>query len=139
MATRNFKTDAKNYAQGLVYLDFSFNTNGASNPVITGASSTLRGAVSPQDIVSITYAATGKYTILLSDKYRYVVGKSCDLEDVASPDGGYASIGNVTNEGSSTAGISVVVSTFVAAGTLTQFTGRRVSVSLCLKNSTVGT
>lgn len=137
MGQRNLE-NGTNYGKGVVWLEFSFATNGASNPVITGASSTLRGAVGGGvDIVSITYAATGKYTIVTKDPYRYVQAKSCDLEDIASPDGAYASIGAVSGEGS-TSGLTVQVATFNAGGTLTQYTTRRISVFLALKNSTVG-
>jgi hypothetical protein len=125
-----------NYSKGLVYLDFSFLANGASNP--TAAS--FRGITLGDVVLTCTYAATGKYTITLSSKenYRYIVDKGVDLEDISSPDGAYASIGNVTNEGSATVGPSFVVSTFSAAGTLTQFTARRISVWLCFKDSMVG-
>ncbi len=132
MGNRNLDA-GHNYGKGIVYLDFSFLTNGASNPVTTS----YRGA-GADVIASIVYAATGKYTITMKDPYRYIVTKYSDLEDIAVPDGGYASIGNVTNEGNSTLGPTFVVSTFAASGTGTQFTGRRVSVSVALKNSTVG-
>lgn len=130
MGTRNLE-QGFNYCKGAVYLDLSFLTNGTSNPLL----STLRGA-GADVVASITYVATGKYTIVLKDAYRYIVGKTADLEDIASPDGSYASIGNVSGEGSGP--LTFVASTFVAAGTLTAFTGRRLTVSLVLKNSTVG-
>jgi hypothetical protein len=125
-----------NYSKGLVYLDFSFLTNGASNPV----AGSMRGVTLGDVVATIVYAATGKYTITLSPKenYRYIVDKFADLEDISSPDGAYASIGNVTNEGSATVGPSFVVSTFSAGGALTQYTGRRISVNLCFKDSSVG-
>lgn len=126
----------RNYGKGIVYLDFSFLTNGASNP--TAAS--MRGVTIGDVIVSITYAATGKYTLVFSSKenYRYIVTKFADLEDVATPDGAYASIGNVTNEGSATVGPTLVISTWSAGGVATQYTGRRISVTLAFKDSAVG-
>lgn len=132
MADRNFE-HGTNYGKGLVWLEFSFLANGASNPVSSG----YRG-VGTDVIKSITYTATGKYTIVLRDKFRYIICGDAGLWDIASPDGGYASFGNVSNEGSSTVGPTFVVATFSAAGTLTQFSARRVNVTLCLKNSTVG-
>lgn len=125
----------RNVGKGLVYLDFSFLANGGSSPV----AASFRGTALGDIIATVTYAATGKYTVKLQikDQVRYIVAKYADLEDIASPDGGYASIGNVTNEGAASQ-LTFVVSTFSAAGTLTAFSNRRVSVGLVLKNSTVG-
>lgn len=131
MADRNLES-GKNVGKEVVYLDFSFLTNGASNPV----ASSFRGTVLGDFILSVTYVATGKYTVVLKDKWRYLIGKFADMEDIASPDGGYSSVGNVSGEGGGA--LTFVVSTFAANGTLTAFTGRRLSVSLILKNSTVG-
>lgn len=140
MADRNFE-NARNYGKGLVYADFSFLTNG------TGAiaMSSLRGA-GVDAIASVTRAAAGRITVVLKDKYRYVVSKYSALEDLASgsDDGSYSTEGPVSNEGSSTLAPSFDVFTRVVAGTKTDFgtggtgTARRVSVVLCLKNSTVG-
>lgn len=126
----------RNVGKGLVYLDFSFLANGGSNPV----AASFRGAALGDIVATVTYAVTGKYTVKLQikDQVRYIVAKYADLEDIASPDGGYASVGNVTNEGTAGSQLTFVVSTFNAAGTLTAFSGRRVSVGLVLKNSTVG-
>lgn len=126
----------RNYSKGRIDLDFSFLTNGASDPL----ASSFRGVTKGDVVITCTYVATGKYTITLSAKenYRYIIGKYPDLEDIAAPDGGYASLGNILNEGSATVGPTFTVATFAANGTLTQFTGRRVSVSLCLKDSSVG-
>lgn len=132
MADRNLDTK-RSYGKGLVDLDFSFLTNAGSNPL----ASSYRGA-STDVVKSIAYAATGKYTVTLQDKYRYIVSKFADLEDASSPDGAGATIGPPSNEGSSTVGPSFVVTTCAADGTPTAYTGRRVSLSLTLKNSTVG-
>lgn len=132
MSDRNYEP-SRRVGKGLFQVNFSFATNGASDPSLA----TLRGA-GKDHVASITYAATGKYTVVLKDKYRYCAAKTPDLEDIASPDGGYASIGPVSNEGSGTLAPSFVVATFAANGTLTQFTTRRVSVFLDMKNSTVG-
>jgi hypothetical protein len=129
---RNLQHDT-NYGFGLVRVNFSFTVNGTS----AVATSSIRG-VDPGVIASITYSATGKHIIVLSDKFRYVVAKSAALEDIASPDGAYATIGPVTNEGSSSIGPTFTVAQFDAAGVLTAHSARRMSVSLVLKNSTVG-
>lgn len=141
MADRNFES-ARNYGKGLVYADLSFLTNG------TGAISlaTLRGA-GVDAIASIAHPAAGRYTITLKDKFRYVVSKYTELEDLATgtDDGSFATSGPVSNEGSSTLAPSFDVYTRVVAGTKTDFgaggTGaaRRVHIVLCLKNSVVGT
>lgn len=133
MAQRNFDF-SPNYGRGNVYLDFSFLMNGSSNPVLTS----LRG-VGADVVTSLTYAATGKVTVVLRDPFRYIITKTADLEDVATPDGAYASIGNVSGEGSSSLNsLTFVVSTWTAGGVAATFSNRRVSVSMTLKNSTVG-
>ena len=111
-------------------IEFSFVCNGGSNPTTI---SLHNGAVA-----SITYAATGKYTVTLSsrDTYSVVCYGTADMEDAASPDGAYASFGNVQNEGTRSP-LTFVVSTFTSGGTLTQFTSRRVWVALVVRNSAV--
>jgi hypothetical protein len=126
----------RNVGKGLVYLDFSFLTNNTSNPLV----STFRGADSTW-VASVTYVSPGilLVTMSLNARCRYVVDKYVDLEDLnSSDDGSYATIGAVQNEGSSTAQMTFKIYTRVVAGTKTDFTNRRVSVSMALKNSTVG-
>lgn len=133
---RNLES-ARNFAKGLVYLDFSFLTNGAADPL----KSTWRGG-GIDGIASVVHAATGRYTITMKDKCRYIVGKTPNLEDLVSgsDDGAYASDGPVSNEGSSTLAPSFDVFTRAGATTTkTDYTGRRCFVSICIKNSTVGT
>ena len=132
MADRNLES-GKNFAKGQVYLDFSFLTNNTSSPLTT----TFRGG--KEAIATVTYSAVGILIVTLADKWRYVTAKAVDIEDLnSSDDGSYATIGAVQNEGSSTTAPSFKVYTRVAAGTKTDFTGRRVSFQLVLKNSTVG-
>ena len=111
-------------------IEFSFVCNGGSSPTTI---SLHNGAVA-----SITYAATGKYTVTLSsrDTYSVVCYGTADMEDAASPDGAYASFGNVQNEGTSSP-LKFVVSTFTSGGALNQFTSRRVWVALVVRNSAV--
>jgi hypothetical protein len=111
-------------------IEFSFVCNGASAPTTI---SLHNGAVA-----SITYAATGKYTVTLSsrDTYGVVCYAGAEIEAASSPDGAYASIGNFSNEGTSSP-LTFVVSTFNAGGTLTQYTNRRVWVALVARNSAV--
>lgn len=131
MADRNLDS-GRNFGKGMVYLDFSFLSNGASNPV----ASSFRGTALGDAVLSVVYVATGKYTITLKDKFRYVVDSGADLQDIASPDGAYASLGNISGEGGGT--LTCQVGTFTSGGVLTAFSGRRVCVRLVLKNSTVG-
>jgi len=111
-------------------IEFSFIANSGSNP---STISLHNGCVA-----SITYAATGKYTVVLSsrDTYNAVCFAGAEIEDAASPDGAYASIGNFSNEATSSP-LTFVVATFNAGGTLTQYSARRVFVSLVVKNSAV--
>lgn len=132
MADRNLDS-GHNFAKGMVYLDFSFLTNNTSNPL----TSTFRGGADA--VASVVYSAVGILIVTLKDKWRYVAAKTADLEDLnSSDDGAYASVGAVQNEGSSTTAPSFKIYTRAAAGTKTDFTNRRVTISLALKNSTVG-
>jgi hypothetical protein len=139
MADRNLDS-GKNFGKGMVYLDFGFLTNGTGAIDMT----TLTGG-GKDAVLSVTRAAAGRITIVLKDKFRYVVRKSAELEDLASgsDDGSYATCGPVTGGGATA--ISFDVFTRVVAGTKTDFgtggtgTARRVGVSMVLKNSTVGT
>ncbi len=127
-------------SKGLVDIDFSFATNNNASPVISGASSTLRGT-GLDYIESIAYSAVGILivTLKLEARARYVVTQSAELADLnAADDGAYATIGAVQNEGSSTSKMTFKVYTRAATGAKTDYTGRRVSVRLVLKNSTVG-
>lgn len=130
MADRLFFPHPGRIGHNRVDIEFSFRCNGASNP--TTASYASAGNV----VASITYAATGKYTITFSgrDYYNAVVWADANLEDAATPDGSYATAGNVTNEGTSSP-LTFMVSTFNAAGVPAQFSGRRVWVKLTLRNT----
>ena len=129
MANRTFSPPAGNYTTGVVRLDFSFTANGASDPATT----TFRG----EGVASVVHSATGKYTVTLSDGFRYVISAMATLEDTGSGDGAAATVGTISNEGSSSA-ISLLVFTNAADGTKTDYSSRRVSLQLALKNSSVG-
>jgi len=134
MSARQWYSDAQDTSQGLVYLEFSFLANGASDPVTTS----FRGG----GVATVSHAATGRYLVTLQDGYRYVSSKAVDLEDLGtgSDDGAYATIGPVANEGSGhTTALTFNVYTRAAAGTKTDYSARRVSLCLVLKNSGNGT
>jgi hypothetical protein len=131
MGNRTFSADTHSAGVGLVYLDFSFLANGASDP----AKSSWRGETS--FISSIVHSATGIYTVTITDAWRYAIAKYPDMEDLnSSDDGAYASMGPLQTEGS--AGATFKLYTRNAGGTKTDYSARRVSFSLCFKNSTVG-
>jgi hypothetical protein len=136
--------DAKQSCVGVKNMSFSFNTNGTSNPTVSGTSTTLRGG---EPVKSITRTAVGTFLITLNAGYyyRYDIGKTADLEAIASPDGAYATISAITGVGTSTGNITITVTTHAAGGTVTDFgtggTGvaRRLSVFIDWKDSSVGT
>lgn len=131
MADRNLDA-GRNVGKGLVYIDLSWLANNVSDPL----AATFRGSPLLDHIQSVTYVATGKYQVVFKNKYRYIVTKFTDMEEGAVPDGSYATIGNVAGEGGGV--LSLTISLFTAGGVATAFTGRRVSLSVVLKNSTVG-
>jgi hypothetical protein len=130
MADRRWAPSPGHLGVSRVNLDFYFKTNAGSNP--SPVASYHEGAVSTN-----VYAATGKYTLTMSarDTYGAVIFATAEMEDGAS-DGAYATIGQFSSEGTSTA-LSFVVSTFNAGGTLTQYASRRVWICMVCLNSTV--
>jgi hypothetical protein len=134
MAARSWYEDAQETSQGLVYLEFSFLTNGASDPAVTS----FRGG----GVATVTHGATGRYVVTLSDGYRYVTSRAPDMEDLGtgSDDGAYATIGPIANEGSgATTALSFNLYTRSAAGNKTDFSARRCGFTLALKQSGNGT
>lgn len=136
---------APNFGKGLVYAEVSFATNNTSSP--TAAS--IRGAKDALDATTpLNRTGVGIIRVTLRDKVRYIVTKYTDMDDAASgsDDGAYATAGpDVNDPGVTTApnpgGTTPAFDIFTRAGattTKTDFTNRRVNVSLCLKNSTVG-
>lgn len=123
MANRTFYP-SQGYGQSRVYCEFFFLTNNTSAPLL----STVDGA----DIVaSFSRSGAGVIVITLKDTFNKVIYASADIDDTGSGD--YATVGNITNEGTASP-ITLTVRTRVAAGTLTDFTGRKVSVNLALRN-----
>jgi hypothetical protein len=69
----------------------------------------------------------------MKDSWNKVIFKSADLDDTLN-DGGYATVGNVTNEGTSTA-LTFTIYVRAAAGTVADpAAARRIGVSLSLRN-----
>lgn len=131
MANRTFYP-CHSYGSGRVYLEFGFNTNNTSSPL----TSTLVG--SGVDVISsLSRSGVGVIVVTLKDPFVKCIRASADLDDTAN-DGAYASVGSITNEGTST-GLSFTVRTRAAAGTLTDYTARKLSIGLVLKNGNWGT
>ena len=131
MANRTFYPSFS-YGSGRVFCDFAFNTNNTSSPL----TSTLVG--SGVDVISsLSRSGVGVIVVTLKDAFVKCIRASAELDDTAN-DGAYASVGTITNEGTS-AGLTFTIRTRVAAGTLTDFTARKCGVSLVLKNGNWGT
>lgn len=124
-----------NYGKGNVYLDCSFLTNNTSSPLLT----TLRGS-GADVIASLTRTGVGIIQVTLKDTYRYLIDKYVSLEDLdSSDDGAYASDGPDTNDSQTPLKPATFkVYTRAAAGTKTDFTGRRLNMTLVFKSSSVG-
>lgn len=133
---------AQNYGNARVYLEFLFQTNNTSSPLLStvvGCTAGTAGAgqAPPPVIASLTRTGVGVIDVQLSnaDTFNKVVFVSADLDDAGAGD--YATVGGVTNEGTTT-GIKFTIRTRVAAGTLTDFTGRTIRVSFCGRNTASG-
>ena len=74
MSARMWFTDAQSCNQGMVYLDFSFQSNGANDPL----PSTFRG-VAPVKSVTRVGQNTGTYLVTLMEGYRFNIAKDADL------------------------------------------------------------
>ena len=140
MGSRQYRNDSKTAAEGIIFIDFSFMTNGTGAVVnaYTADGTAFRGL----GVKSVTLGATGTFAVVLSDNFRWVISKYSDMDDMAG-DGAYATIGVITNEGT-TLPIGCTIKTWTAGGVATNFgtggTGvaRRVSVAFTMKNSLAG-
>lgn len=84
-------------------------------------------------VASVTRTSTGLFVVTLKDAWNKCLFKSSDLDDTLN-DGGYATVGTLLNEGTSTA-LSFQLYVRAAAGTVADpAANRRVGVSLCLRN-----
>jgi hypothetical protein len=131
--------DVKASGSALAILDFSFvlNGTGAISLATSAAGTQLRGAGAILPGGSIVYqASTGLYliTLGLNQTYRYITAKFAEIEDASSSDGARAVLGAPANEGTNSQ-ITIPLATYSAAGSLTNYTSRRCSVVLFMKNS----
>ncbi len=150
MSRRTWYSDKRVTSQGLVEIDFSFTTAGASTDPSTSAFRGCGGLTGtdsasgvsntgPSAIASITWTATGTYLVTFADGYRYVTAKHVSIDDAA--DTLVPRVGTVSNEGSgaTTAVTAQIVVRAMATGTATESTGRRISGTFVMKDSGNGT
>lgn len=130
MANRTFYPSLS-YGSSRVYLEFTFLTNNTSTPLLT----TLDGA-GIDTVLSFNRTGAGVIVVTLKDSFTKVIRASAELDDTAN-DGAYATVGNVTNEGTNS-GIAFTIRTRATAGTLTDYAARKCSVGLVLKNGNWG-
>lgn len=130
MADREFYPDGGTIGHKRVRVNFSFNTNGSSNP----NTSLTFGASDLVSTINITNA--GEYTVTCSprDAYNRVLGAKAQVEDTSTGAGTSAEIGAFSNEGTSTA-LTFKVFTYNSSKALTNLTNTRVFVELVLRNT----
>lgn len=84
-------------------------------------------------VALVTRSGVGVYVVTLKDAWNKCISKGVDLDDTLN-DGGYATIGGLTNEGTATA-LSFTIYTRAAAGTAAEAAlNRRIAVKLTLRN-----
>lgn len=117
-------------------ITFSFLGNGSSNPDVTK----VQGCAL---VASLTHAATGEINVALNVPVNAVISHEADIDELASPDGSYCTIGNFANEGTSS-NLTFTVCVFTPGGTYAQKpladpgAGRRITVRLRVKKSASG-
>jgi hypothetical protein len=134
MANRN-AYPSMNGGLGRFYLDFLFTLNGAASPSGTNGLGTIDGC-SPTFFASIVRTGTGVLVVTMADSWNRLVACPADVDDTPN-DGAYATVGNVTNEATSTP-LVFTIRTRAAAGALTDYSARTCRVSLALRNTTAG-
>lgn len=125
-----------NYGVGLVGVYWSGVTGSAAE---APASTTWRG----DGVFSITKTATGTYTIVFEDAFRYPVLIRAWLEDADTPDTKMATIGTWDANDGTTSKIQAVITTWAEDQTsgvyaAANVNSRRICVQAVMKNSTVG-
>ena len=128
MAARSFVQLLGAADPGVVLLGFSFDTNGASDPV----ASTITG----RGVASVVLASTGVYTITLQDVYPYLLSATASLQLASADDKVAANIGAV-DLNAKTIQVRLYDLSTAAATNVAAATGNRVNVTLVLKNSQV--
>ncbi len=112
-------------AAARVYIEFEL--KGAGAAVLTASKDAANV------VASISRSGVGINVVTMKDAFNYVVFKSAEPDDTAN-DGAYATVSDVTNEGTATP-LQFTIRTRAAAGTAADLAaGRRLGVNLCLRN-----
>lgn len=119
------------FGSSRIYMDFGFLTNNTASPNL----SSLKG-VGLDAVASLSRTGVGVIVVTLKDSFSQCVKFDATLDDTAN-DGAYATIGNMTNEGTSS-GLQFTIRTRSAAGTLTDYAARYCAVTLALRNGNWG-
>lgn len=118
-----------NYGSGRVYADFTFTAPGA------GTSVTLSGIDGADIVASIAHTGgTNKLTVTLKDAFNKALAIEANVVGTA---GAWASVGGITNEGTSS-GLVFDIYTWVAAGTASNDNAAQIMVALALRNGNWG-
>jgi hypothetical protein len=84
-------------------------------------------------VQSVSRSGAGVFVVTMKDAWSKVVSKGADLDDTLN-DGGYATMGTVTNEGTALP-LTFTVRIRAAAGTLADpAAARRISIKLTMRN-----
>lgn len=143
---RQLSTITYEYGLGRVHMDFSFQTNAGSSPLLStvvGLTSGTAGAgqAPPPVLTSLTRTGAGVIVVQFSQRetFNKVLTVFADLDDTTFNDGAYCSVRNVTNEGSSTAGIAFTITTRAAAtAAATDYANRIIRCSVTFRNTAAG-
>jgi hypothetical protein len=88
-------------------------------------------------VASVSRSGTGVYVVTLKDAFTKVVFKDAEMDDTLN-DGAYATVSDVTGEGTASP-ITFTIRTRAAAGTATEAaSARRIGVRLALRNGSRG-
>lgn len=126
MANRTYYPSA---SSGLnrVYMEFELLGAGAAAPTIPVNGGGLA------HVQSVVRSGVGVYVVTLKDAWNRVISKGGDLDDTLN-DGGYVTMGNLTNEATA---LPLVLTFYVraATGILTDAAAaRRIAIKLTLRN-----
>lgn len=126
MANRTYYPSA---SSGLnrVYMEFELLGAGAAAPTIPSNGGGLA------HVQSVVRSGVGVYVVTLKDAWNRVISKGGDLDDTLN-DGGYVTMGNLTNEATA---LPLVLTFYVraATGILTDAAAaRRIAIKLTLRN-----
>ena len=115
---------------------FSFLGNGASTPLLTS----VQGCAL---IASLTHVSTGIIAVTMTVPINLVIIPDGNIDELASPDSSWVTVGDFANEGTSTP-LTFQVSVWTPGATYAQkpladpAVGRRVSVRLRVRRSAWG-